>query len=162
MRFTCGRVGAAVKASLRDAVPADLPAIAATHLASAREAFAHIGPVEQLEARDWAADLAAAEVALVAVAGDEVAGFIFTGGCEVQFFFTHPRVWGQGVGRMLLAAAEDALRAAGCTEAVLYTEERNERPLRVYAAAGWHPDGEAREREWLGVRIREPRLRKRL
>jgi GNAT superfamily N-acetyltransferase len=63
------------------------------------------------------------------------------GGCELQFFYTHPRVWGAGAGRALLAAAEDALRNAGCDEAFVYTEERNERPLRVYAAAGWEPDG---------------------
>ena len=90
---------------IRAAVPGDLAAIAELQLASARAAFAHIGPVEQLEPRDWAADLAAAETALVAVADDgEVAGFAFVGGCELQFFFTHPRVWGHGHGRALLAA----------------------------------------------------------
>jgi hypothetical protein len=62
----------------------------------------------------------------------------------------------------LLEAVEEAMRGAGCTEAFVYTEERNHRPLRVYAAAGWHPDGDALERDWLGVRIRELRLTKRL
>jgi GNAT superfamily N-acetyltransferase len=118
--------------------------------------------VDQLEARDWAADLATAETALVAVVGDEVVGFAFAGGCELQFFYTHPRVWGLGAGRALLTAAEDALRAAGCTEAFVYTEERNHRPLRVYEAAGWRPDGAVKEREWLGAPIRELRLVKRL
>src|SRR3954463_9593169 len=142
----------------------DLAAITALHLAAAREAFAHIGPVEQLPPRDWGADLAAAETALVAVEPDagEVVGFAFVGGCELQFFYTHPRVWGRGFGRALLAAAEDALRAAGCTEASVYTEERNHRALRVYRAAGWREDGRVQEREWLGVPIREPWLRKRL
>src|SRR3954454_22846163 len=143
-------------------MPGDLASIAAVQLASAREAFAHIGPVDRLEPRDWAADLEGAATALVAVDGDEVVGFAFVGACELQFFYTHPRVWGRGFGRALLTAAEDALRAAGCTEASLYTEERNHRPLRVYHAAGWHEDGAAREREWLGVPIREPRLVKRL
>jgi GNAT superfamily N-acetyltransferase len=104
----------------------------------------------------------AAEIALVAADGDEVVGFAFAGGCELQFFYTHPRVWGRGFGRALLAAAEDALRAAGCTEALVYTEERNERPLRVYQAAGWREDGHVTERDWLGVPIRETRLRTRL
>jgi len=151
-----------VKASLRPATPEDLPAIGSLQLASARAAFAHIAPVERLEARDWTRDLAAAETALVATEGDELVGFAFVGGCELQFLYTHPRVWGRGCGRALLAAAEDALRGAGCDEASVYTEERNRRPLRVYAAAGWEPEGRVKERDWLGIRIRELRLTKRL
>jgi GNAT superfamily N-acetyltransferase len=148
---------------IRAADPGDLPAIASLQLEAAREAFAHIGPVERLEPRDWGGDLAAAEAALVAVdASDHVVGFAFCGGCELQFFYTHPRVWGLGFGRALLEAAEDALRAAGCSDAFVYTEERNERPLRVYHAAGWREDGHVKERLWLGVPIREPRLVKRL
>jgi GNAT superfamily N-acetyltransferase len=151
-----------VKASLREATDADLPAITALQLASARAAFAHIGPVHRLEPPDWRPWLEAAETAIVAVDAGEVVGFAFCGGCELQLFYTHPRVWGRGFGRALLTAAEDALRSAGCEEAFLYTEERNHRPLEVYAAAGWLPDGAAREREWLGVPLRELRLRKRL
>jgi GNAT superfamily N-acetyltransferase len=149
---------------IRAATPEDLPALTSLHLASARAAYSHIGPVDKLEPRDWAPDLAVAKTALVAVDDDagEVAGFAFVGGCELQFFYTHPRVWGRGFGRSLLAAAEDALRDAGCTEAVLNTEERNHRALRAYEAAGWIPDGTVRERDWLGVPIREPRLVKRL
>ena len=148
--------------NLRPATPDDLPAIGAVQLASAREAFAHIGPVSQLEPRDWAPWLERAETALVAEVDEGIVGFVFVGGCEVQLFYTHPRVWGLGIGRDLLTAAEEALCAAGCDEAFLFTEERNERPLRIYAAAGWLPDGTFRERDWLGVPIRELRLVKRL
>ena len=151
-----------MKASLRAATPEDLPAIGDVQRASALAAFAHIGPVERLGPFDAESWFAAAETALVAVVDGSVAGFAFTGGCELQLFYTHPRVWGQGVGRALLAAAEDALRNAGCEEAAVYTEERNERALRVYHAAGWREDGRVNEREWLGVPIREPWLRKRL
>jgi GNAT superfamily N-acetyltransferase len=151
-----------MKASLRAATEDDLPAMAALQLASAREAFAHIGPVERMEPIDWTRWLESAETRLVALDGDEVVGFAFTGGCELQLFYTHPRVWGRGFGRVLLEAAEEALRAAGCSEAFVHTEERNHRPLRVYRAAGWREDGTARERDWLGVPIREPRLVKRL
>ena len=49
-------------------------------------------------------------------------------GCAVELLFTHPRAWGRGAGRALLAAGEDALRDAGCAEAALWTEERNETP----------------------------------
>ena len=153
-----------MKASLRPATPEDLPAIASLQRASAREAFAHIGPVEKLSTgpETWAPALATAECALVAEDAGEVVGFAFTRGCELAVFYTHPDVWGRGFGRALLEAAEDAMRSTGCEQAFVYTEERNERPLRVYAAAGWHPDGAVKERDWLGVRIRELRLTKRL
>lgn len=152
-----------MKASLRAATPDDLPAITSVQQASAREAFAHIGPVDRMEPPDFGPWLERADTALVAVdEGGAVVGFAFAGGCELQLFYTHPRVWGLGAGRMLLSAAEEALRAAGCVEASLYTEERNERALRVYHAAGWREDGRVQEREWLGVRIREPWLVKRL
>jgi GNAT superfamily N-acetyltransferase len=149
-------------AAIRPATERDIPAIAELQLASARVAFAHIGPVEQMEAADVSRWLAAAETALVAELDGAVVGFAFVGGCELQLFYTHPRVWGRGAGRALLAAAEDALAAAGCSEAVVFTEERNWRPMRVYEAAGWRADGHVKEREWLGVAIREPRLRKQL
>lgn len=150
--------------TLRPARAEDLPAIAAVNVTAARAAFGHIGPVDQLEPQpeEWRPRLEAAETAIVATDAGEVVGFAFAGACELQFFYTDPRVWGRGSGRALLAAAEAALCEAGCGEAVVWTEERNHRPLRIYAAAGWRPDGSAREREWLGTRIRELRLRKRL
>ena len=55
-----------------------------------------------------------------------------------------------------------AARSAGCTEATLWTEERNERPRRFYEAAGWRADGEAKERVWNGAPLRELRYRKAL
>jgi GNAT superfamily N-acetyltransferase len=151
-----------VKASLRQATPDDLPAIGALHAAAARQAFAHIAPIERFEPVDWGPSMAEADTALVADDGGDVVGFIFTRGCEVRVFYTHPDVWGRGFGRALLEAGEDAMRASGCDEAFLYTEERNHRPLRFYAAAGWRPDGAARERDWLGAPLRELRLVKRL
>jgi GNAT superfamily N-acetyltransferase len=153
-----------VKAVLRPATADDLDAIADVQRESARVAFAHIGPVEKLstDAATWAPALESADTALVAEDAGEVAGFAFTRGCELSVFYTHPDVWGRGHGRALLAAAEDALRASGCEEAYVYTEERNHRPLRVYEAAGWRPDGAVKERDWLGVPIRELRLVTRL
>jgi GNAT superfamily N-acetyltransferase len=133
-------------------------------VAAARVAWAYLAPVATLvpSVEEWAPRLEAAEEAMVAVAAGEVVGFAFTGACELQFLFTHPRVWGQGAGRALLAHAEDALRAAGCAEAVVWTEERNDRALAVYRKAAWETDGAAKERVWMGAPIRELRLRKRL
>ena len=99
---------------------------------------------------------------IVAMEGDEVVGFVVPAGCEIALIYTHPRMWGSGAGRALLAAGEAALRAAGCTEATLWTEERNERPRRFYESAGWRADGEAKERVWNGAPLRELRYRKAL
>src|SRR5690554_6665402 len=44
---------------------------------------------------------------------------------------------GQGLGRALLAAAEDAARKAGISELRLYVLEANERARRIYAEAGF-------------------------
>jgi GNAT superfamily N-acetyltransferase len=98
------------------------------------------------------------------VAEDEhgVVGFVIAAGCEIDLLYTHPRAWGSGAGRALLAAGEAALRESGCIESTLWTEERNERPRRFYEAAGWRTDGKAKERVWNGAPLRELRYTKRL
>jgi RimJ/RimL family protein N-acetyltransferase len=63
---------------------------------------------------------------------------------------------------VLLDAAHDVLRAAGNSEAFLFTEERNTRARAVYAAAGYRPDGRVRESDFEGERLRELRLVKAL
>ena len=40
-----------------------------------------------------------------------------------------------------MVAAEEHLRAAGFTEAVLWVLEGNERAARFYESHGWHEDG---------------------
>jgi len=81
---------------------------------------------------------------------------------EMFLLFVHHDYAGRGIGRMLLEAAHDALRAAGCTEAFLYVHEQNERALAVYFAAGYEPDGSDRVSDFRGTRVRELRLVKRL
>ena len=142
---------------LREASAEDLPALAAIVVAAGRAAWGHIGPVERMEVH-----LDPAGPGFVATDDDEMIGFTFIRGCELELLHVKPDAWGRGVGRALLVAAEDELRAAGCSEAFLFTEERNARALDLYSRAGWRPDGFVREREWLGVSLREPRLVKRL
>jgi len=72
--------------------------------------------------------------------------------------FVHPGYAGRRIGCTLLAAAHDALRAAGCPEAFLFVHERNERALAVYTAAGYGPDGSDRVSDFRGTRVRELRL----
>ena len=61
-------------------------------------------------------------------------------------------------GRPLLDAARDALRAAGCRQAFLYTCQENETALPVYESAGYRRDGSVRESDFRGVHLREPPL----
>ena len=72
--------------------------------------------------------------------------------------FVHPGYAGRRIGCTLLAAAHDALRAAGCPEAFLFVHERNERALDVYTAAGYGPDGSDRVSDFRGTCVRELRL----
>jgi ribosomal protein S18 acetylase RimI-like enzyme len=81
---------------------------------------------------------------------------------EMFLLFVHPDYSGRGVGRTLLSAAHDALRAAGRTEAFLFVHEQNERALAVYASAGYRLDGSTRESDFRGTAIRELRLVKQL
>jgi ribosomal protein S18 acetylase RimI-like enzyme len=81
---------------------------------------------------------------------------------EMFFLFVHPEHAGAGVGRALLDAAHEALRAAGCREVFLYTHKENERAIAVYEAAGYRRDGSVRESDFRGVHLREPRLVKTL
>jgi GNAT superfamily N-acetyltransferase len=81
---------------------------------------------------------------------------------EMFLLFVDPAHAGRGLGRMLLSAADDALRTAGCKEAFLFVHEQNERALAVYGRAGYRPDGTVRESDFNGMPIRELRLVKRL
>jgi len=106
---------------IRKAGPEDLPGIRTAHreavLGLAREAYSQ----EQLAA--WAAAmrpeaiwraLADPELTmLVALAGEAVAGFILFSPGEVRAMYVHPAQARQGLGRRLLALAEDATRQAG-------------------------------------------------
>jgi RimJ/RimL family protein N-acetyltransferase len=95
---------------------------------------------------------------------DQIVGFTAVHPPEGEMFllFVHPEHAGRGIGRALLDAAHDALRAAGCRESFLYTHEQNERALAVYEAAGYRRDGTVRESDFRGVHLREPRLVKAL
>jgi GNAT superfamily N-acetyltransferase len=83
-------------------------------------------------------------------------------GRGTELLFVHPAYAGRGIGRTLLAAAHDALCAAGCRETFLFTHEQNERALAVYAAAGYRLDGSVRTSNFRGTELRELRLVKQL
>jgi ribosomal protein S18 acetylase RimI-like enzyme len=102
--------------------------------------------------RQHPADLVAEDDAGVFafVAWDDATG-------EILRLYTHPRGWGRGAGSALLARAVAALHAAGCRQAWLNTESRNERARHFYERYGWRLDGTARDRIWHGAHLHEPR-----
>lgn len=64
---------------------------------------------------------------------------------ELDTIAVAPSHWRQGIGRALLAASHDALRAAGYREAVLWTLAGYDQGQRFYEAAGWRFDGGVRD-----------------
>lgn len=157
--------------ALRRARTNDAPVIAAVFDAAVRTGWSYLGEGVQtpmFTLKEWEETLMAyAEPHAFLVAtdvADTVLGFVaaHTGEGEVFLLFTHPHHAGRGIGRMLLAAAEDALRAAGCAGAFLFTHEQNERAQAVYRAAGYHTDGSLRESTFRGIALREVRLVKAL
>jgi len=164
------------RSSIRPGEVTDAAAIADTYADAGRAAWSFVDEARWAElvppVEAWTDRLAgreAAEGVLVAEDDGGVCGFVWVraasdpdldpGTGELGALYTRPRVWGSGVGRRLLQLALDRLRARGASSAVLYTEERNARPRRLYERAGWRTDGAARERTFLGVAIREVRYR---
>ncbi len=159
--------------ALRPAVLEDAAAIAAINAAAGRAGWraflapeplaAFEPPVRRYEAMLGEGTDPGTEVH-VATESEEIVGFVSVrlgegeiG--EVGALYVHPSRWSGGVGRALLALALERLKRSGCHEAVLWTEERNERPRRIYETAGWRLDGASRVRDFLGCRIRELRYR---
>jgi len=100
---------------VRAAEPADHDAMAEVFLAAGRAAWGFAG--EEALAAMRAPFFGRGEL----VAEDEsgVVGFVAAVACEIDLLYTHPRAWGSGAGRALLAAGEAALRENGCTRASL-------------------------------------------
>jgi ribosomal protein S18 acetylase RimI-like enzyme len=157
--------------TLRPAVPADAPAIGAVFDAAVRAGWTYLGDLASeamFTPQDWeqmVADHLPPNVLLVAIEETEgVVGYAAVHPADGEMFllFVHPAHAGRGIGRRLLAAAHDALRAAGCREAFLFVHEQNERAVAVYKAAGYRPDGSVRASEFRGTPVRELRLVKQL
>jgi ribosomal protein S18 acetylase RimI-like enzyme len=155
---------------VRSAVSADAAAIGAVFDAAVRAGWGFLGELAgepMFTGEDWdrlVADHEPPNVLLVAVDEAGVVGYtaVHPQDGEMFLLFVDPAHAGQGIGRTLLAAAHDALRAAGCEAAHLYVHEENRRALAVYAAAGYEPDGSVQESDFRGTQLRQPRLVKRL
>ena len=157
--------------TLRPAVHGDAPAIGAVFDAAVRVGWTYLGDLAarpMFTPADWeqlVSDHQPPNALLVAV--DETDGLVGYSAAhpedgEMFLLFVDPAHAGRGIGRALLDAAHDALRAARCTEAYLFVHEQNERALAVYTSAGYRPDGSDRVSDFRGTRIRELRLVKQL
>lgn len=155
--------------SVRAAEVADAEAVAAIHVAGWRHAFAGVvdaGFLAELDvarrAAGWRRMLtepAPRSTVLVAVRSGRVAGFCAAGASrdasasadvgEVYAIYADPAQLGTGVGRALMTAALDFLRAEGFTRATLWTLEGNALGRAFYDRSGWAPDG-ARQDEQVG------------
>jgi ribosomal protein S18 acetylase RimI-like enzyme len=157
--------------TLRPARSADAAVIGAIFDAAVRAGWGYLGELiaePMFTAQEWVQfviDHKAPNLLLVAVDETErVVGYtaVHTAEGEMFLLFVDPAHAGRGIGRTLLAAAHEALRAAGSQEAFLYTHEQNERALAVYTAAGYRLDGSVRTSDFRGTELRELRLVKRL
>ena len=162
--------------TIRPASAADLPAMVRIKHDAGLAAWQHILPPEVIEelpflAR-WEAAIDSDEPrvgVLLAALDGRVVGFAMTrpsgdegalpGTGELDGFYTDPAAWGAGAGRALLAAAAEALRGAGFSDATLWSAELNHRPRRIYETAGWRLDGAERRRSFGGVEFNEVRYR---
>lgn len=142
---------------LRPAAAGDAPAVAALHLAAWQAAYGAIVPAGYLEAlraddrerewRDRLANLSGREGVLVSDGPDGLDGFVYYGRKEVPGqgeiyrIYVDPGAQGRGIGRALLAAAENDLATAGCTDLVLWTFAENTAAHGFYRSCGWAPDG---------------------
>ena len=142
---------------IRCAVAGDAQKIGAVFDAAVREGWTYLGELARepmFPPDEWdklVIDHAPPNVLLVAIdeqhnEQDNVVGFAAVHPREGEMFllFVHPEHAGRGVGRALLDSAHEAMRAAGCREAFLYTHEENKRALTVYEAAGYRRDGSVR------------------
>jgi ribosomal protein S18 acetylase RimI-like enzyme len=163
-----GEPEAEVRAEVRPAVAADADAMAEVFVAAWRQAYPGVVPDAVLADLDpertarWLAGLIdgrAEGETDVAVADGRVIGFVRYGvrpeGGYVFGLYVHPAQAGQGVGRALLRHAEHGLRGRGAEVVSLHVFEANERARRLYAKAGYAPDGSTRvEPEYEATEIR--------
>jgi GNAT superfamily N-acetyltransferase len=80
---------------------------------------------------------------------------------ELFTIYVDPAHWSTGVGRALIARAEESMRRSGFVEGRLWVLDGNERAERFYRAAGWERDGRKVD-EFQGAEVIELRYSKRL
>jgi len=81
---------------------------------------------------------------------------------EIYILYLDPLVWGQGMGRALMAHSLKRLRSDGFDEVTLWALRRNERAAHFYRSAGFYHDGAVQIEPFEGAQLEEVRFRRRL
>lgn len=106
----------------------------------------------------------------VAVQGGAILGWVAAGPCrdddlpggrqgEVYACYVLPACWHRGIGRLMMAYAEDALTQAGRDGITLWVLEANARARRFYESFGFRADG---KRKFIDLGAPVPEVRYRL
>ncbi len=166
----------AIVTTVRAAVPEDAYDVARAQVRSWQ--WAYRGLIAQdfldgLEPETWAGRYAFGHMGiglpstLVAVDGPTICGLTATGLCrdddlpsfgELMALYVDPAYVGTGVGRTLIAAARERLRAFS-TQAALWVLDGNARARRFYERDGWSYDGTRRTRTYGDSPVQEVRYR---
>jgi len=167
-------------AEVRAAVPADSLAAARVHVRSWQSAYRGLIAQEYLDSLTpevWASLYTFARIGfrlpstLVAVDGANVLGLATTGLSrdtdlsnfgELMAIYVDPAHMRSGIGRLLIAAARERLRAVGVADALLWVLDGNDRARRFYERDGWRFDGTRRTSIYGDVAAQEVRYRRSL
>jgi len=126
--------------------PGDAAAVAACVRAAYAHYVARIGREPAPMTADYDALIAAGEVWVIR-AGEGIAGVLVLRpqppALLVENVAVAPAHQGEGLGRLLMAFADEHARAEGLGEVVLYTNERMTENLRFYPALGFTETGRA-------------------
>ena len=136
--------------TLEAARPGDIPALAALWNSGWHEAHAAIVPqaLTRLRTPDSFATRTARHLPATRVARDagRLLGFSMIRGNELYQLYAAPAARGSGAARALVRDAEEIIRQAGHSRAVLACSIGNERAARFYSKCGWTCSG-ARDEE---------------
>lgn len=166
-------------ATVRRARPDDIDELAETAIAAWRVGFRGIVPERVDPARAWKperieerlrGDDLGTEILAAEVDG-RVRGMLMLGASrdpaarpregEIVALYVHPDHWRAGIGRDLVVAALDRLRAQGHQEAIVWTLAESPRNLDFYESLGFARDGGRQRRPSFGSPL-EVRFRMRL
>jgi len=152
--------------TIRPATTDDAPACAEIHCRGWEAAYSDFIPAEAIAQKNaarpaaWPGYLASGKYDYyVPVLEGKVVGFLSLGQpsgheslpdcyCELGGIYLHPSVYRQGIGRKLMAFAEDRARETGKTAMMLWVFEDNAPSRRFYEACGYRPDGAADTHEY--------------
>jgi GNAT superfamily N-acetyltransferase len=171
---------------VRRAATADVAGVAKVQVATWQAAYRSVLPDAYLDALTpersqvgWERVVAASSegsrstILVAAAKPGEVVGFVHSRSSrdddadplhvgEVVAIYVLPSAWSTGVGRQLMTAAEEWLRANDFSEATLWVLRENQRARRFYEAAGWAADGGVKEDAIGDVPVHEVRYRRSL